>query len=186
MVAQRITSTSDTRRSAKHAINRAPSPLIAGGVPWVSVMLASLITYSPVIASAPVLPPLAFMLFVAWRMLRPGLLPVWAGLPLGAFDDLYSGQPLGSGVILWSLTMLAMELIDERFLWRGFLQDWLAGAAIFAVYLLVGAGFAGLASGHLAFTPVLPQLLLTIALYPAVVWLVALLDGLRLTRFRSF
>jgi len=185
MVAQRITSTSETRRSSKHAINRAPSPFIAGGVPWVSIMLASMVTYSPVIASAPVLPPLAFMLLVAWRMLRPGLLPVWAGLPLGVFDDLYSGQPLGSGVVLWSLTMLAMELIDERFLWRGFFQDWLAAAAIFAAYLVLAAGIAGLASGHVTFLAIVPQLVMTIALYPVIVWLVARLDGLRLTRFRT-
>lgn len=184
MVARRITSTS-ANRSQQHGINRAPSPLVAGGMPWASIMFASLITYSPVIASAPVLPPLAFMLFVAWRMLRPGLLPVWAGLPLGAFDDLYSGQPFGSGVVLWSLTMLVMEMIDERFLWRGFVQDWLAAAAIFAAYLLVGASIAGLASGHLAFLAVLPQIVLTIALYPVVVWLVARLDGLRLMRFRT-
>lgn len=184
MVAQRITSTSENRRPQR-GINRAPSPLLAGGLPWVSIMLASLVTYSPVIASAPVLPPLAFMLLVAWRMLRPGLLPVWAGLPLGAFDDLYSGQPMGSGVVLWSLTMLAMELIDERFLWRGFLQDWLAAAAIFAAYLLLGSGIAGLASGHAALLAVVPQLVVTIALYPAIVWLVARLDGLRLTRFRT-
>lgn len=185
MVAQRITSTSATRRSSKHAINRAPSPLLAGGLPWVTIMLASMVTYSPVIASAPVLPPIAFMLLVAWRMLRPGLLPVWAGLPLGLFDDLYSGQPLGSGIVLWSLTMLAMELVDERFLWRGFFQDWLAAAAIFSAYLLLGAAIAGLASGHVSFMAVIPQLVMTIALYPAIVWLVARFDGLRLTRFRK-
>ncbi len=86
-------------------INRAPSPFIARGLPWLSIMLASLVPGWLVIASAPVMPPLGFLVLVAWRQLRPGLLPVWAGLPLGLFDDLYSGQPLGSAVLLWSLAI---------------------------------------------------------------------------------
>lgn len=94
-------------------INRAPSPIVANGLPWLTIMLASMASFSPVIASAPVMPPLAYMMLLAWRMLRPGMLPVWAGLPLGFVDDLYSGQPFGSGIVLWSATMLAMEIIDE-------------------------------------------------------------------------
>ena len=69
-------------------INRAPSPFIARSVPWLSIMLASLLPAWLLIASAPVMPPIAFLMLLAWRQLRPGLLPVWAGLPLGLFDDL--------------------------------------------------------------------------------------------------
>ena len=54
-----------------------------------------------------------------WRMLRPGLLPLWAGLPMGLFDDMYSGQPLGSGILLFSLTLIALDLIELRFPWSG-------------------------------------------------------------------
>jgi hypothetical protein len=78
----------------------------------------------------------------------PTLLPVWAGLPLGLFDDLYSGQPFGSGIVLWSLTMLAMDVIDEKFLWRGFIQDWLTAAALLAAYVVLTAALAGLAAGY--------------------------------------
>lgn len=185
MAVPRISAKGDERSPVRH-INRAPSPFLMVAVPWASIMLASMATYAPVIASAPVVPPLAYMLFLTWRMLRPGLLPVWAGLPLGAFDDLYSGQPIGSGVVLWSLTMLAMDIIDERYLWRGFWQDWLAAAVLLAIYLVLGSLIAGVAAGHVAPLVVLPQVVLTIALYPAAVGLVALLDRLRLTRFRSF
>ncbi|WP_068076686.1 rod shape-determining protein MreD [Novosphingobium lentum] len=166
-------------------INRAPSPVLAVAVPWASIMLLSMISFSPIVASAPVLPPLAFMLLIAWRMLRPGLLPVWAGLPLGAFDDLYSGQPFGSGIVLWSLAMLAMDVIDVRFLWRGFLQDWLAAAALFAGYLLLGALIAGMATGHPDPIGTLPQVALSIVLFPAINALVALLDRLRLLPLKT-
>jgi hypothetical protein len=44
------------------------------------------------------------------------LLPVWAGTLLGLFDDMVSGQPMGSAITLWSITMLALDVIEARFL----------------------------------------------------------------------
>ena len=64
-------------------INRAPSPVLAVATPWLLVMLGSLSPALPVIASAPVVPPLGFLVLMAWAQLPPGLLPVWAGVPLG-------------------------------------------------------------------------------------------------------
>lgn len=161
-------------------INRAPLPALAIGLPWVTIMLASMASFSPVVASAPVIPPLSYMMLLAWRMLRPGMLPIWAGLPLGFIDDLYSGQPFGSGIVLWSGAMLAMELIDERFLWRGFGQDWLAACGLISAYLLVCALIAGIATGYPLPLVILPQLLISLALYPVVTRLVALFDRIRL------
>lgn len=164
----------------RNRINRAPLPMLSIGLPWISIMAASLVTFSPIVASAPVLPPLAYMMLLAWRMLRPGMLPVWAGFPLGAFDDLYSGQPFGSGVLLWSATMLAMEVIDEKFLWRGFAQDWLAGSLLLTSYLLLAAGIAGVATGFPMPLLIGPQLLPALILFPIVSSVVALLDRVRL------
>lgn len=173
------------RDGIERRINRAPSQTLAIAVPWASIGLASAVGFAPVIASAPVVPPLAFMLLLAWRTLRPGLLPVWAGLPLGAIDDLYSGQPFGSAVLIWSAAMLAMEWVDQRFLWRGFLEDWLAAAVLLSGGLLVGALFAGIAAGHVAPWIVLPQLALSILFFPLVTQLAALLDRLRLVPIRQ-
>ncbi|MCW1381821.1 rod shape-determining protein MreD [Novosphingobium sp. KCTC 2891] len=168
----------------RNRINRAPSPLLAVGLPWASVMLASMVSFSPIIASAPVLPPLAFMVLLAWRMLRPSLLPVWIGLPLGAWDDLFSGQPFGSAIVLWSAAMLAMEVIDARFLWRGFVQDWLAGSALLAAYLLLSSTFASFATGYPLPLSIGPQLLLSVVVFPPVTRVVALLDRVRLLPLR--
>lgn len=161
-------------------INRAPLPLLAIGLPWATIMLASMASFSPIISSAPVMPPLAYMMLLAWRMMRPGMLPLWAGLPLGLFDDLYSGMPFGSGIVLWSGTILAMELIDEKFLWRGFVQDWLAASALIAAYLFIASLLAGLATGYPLPLVILPQTLVSVVLYPVVSRLVALLDRVRL------
>lgn len=166
-------------------INRAPSPILARGVPWASVMLLSLVPFAPLFASAPVVPPLAFMALLAWRMLRPGMLPVWAGAPLGAFDDLYSGQPFGSAVLLWSCAMIAMELVDIRLRWRGFLQDWALAAALIAAYLVFATLISNLTGGAAPLRTILPQLLLALIVHPLVTRVVAALDRLRLLPLRK-
>ena len=132
------------------------------------------------IASAPIMPPLGFLTFLAWRQLRPGLLPIWAGLPLGLVDDLYSGQPFGSAVLLWSVAAIALDVIEERVPWRYFFTEWLVAAAMAATYIVACLAIANLAS---ASTPVLilvPQIIASILVYPLVCRLVALIDQLRL------
>lgn len=166
-------------------INREPSPILSRALPWISVMLLSMVTFSPIIASAAVLPPLAFMTLIGWRILRPSLLPVWAGAPLGAFDDLYSGQPFGSAITLWSLAMIAMELIDSRFRYRGFGQDWLVAALLYPGYIVLAALIVGAAGGSMALYTVVPQMVVAVILYPVITGLVAVLDRLRLAPLRT-
>lgn len=165
-------------------INRAPSRKLATVVPWLTIAFGSLLPLSPVIASAPVLPPLGFMLLVGWRLLRPGLLPLWAGAPLGLIDDLYSGQPFGSGVLLWSVAMIGMELFDGWLRWRGFWQDWLVANVLIAGYLLLSHLIAAMAGGALNPTLILPQLLFAFIAFPLLTRVIAILDILRLARIR--
>lgn len=165
-------------------INRASSPWLAIAVPWAAVMLASTIQTLPLIAAAPILPPLGFLFLIAWRQLRPGLFPVWAGLPLGAFDDLFSGQPFGSGILLWSAAMIAMEVIEERFPWRNFLMDWVVSSGFIAVYLVAMLLFANLSGGATPLRMLPLQLLLSVPAFPIVGRFVAWCDESRLRPFR--
>jgi len=165
-------------------INRAHSRLLAYGVPWLSIMAGSLAPWLPVIAPAPVLPPFGFLMLLGWRFVRPGLLPLWAGLPLGLFDDLYSGQPLGSGILLFSLALLVVDLVEIRFPWRSFLLDWLAALGLLAFYLAAAALLSGAELTQVQLRVILPQLLLSAVLFPIVSRMVALLDRLRLMRVR--
>ena len=166
-------------------INRAPSPFLARAVPWLSVMLASLAPTMPLIASAPVLPPLGFMILLSWRQLRPGLLPVWAGLPLGLFDDLYSGQPFGSAMLTWALAMIVLVVIEARFPWRSFLFDWAEAAGLVAAYLLLGLAFANAAGAATPVRVLVPQLAISLLLYPLAGRIVSLFDRFRLLPFRE-
>ncbi|MDE1466779.1 rod shape-determining protein MreD [Aurantiacibacter sp. D1-12] len=166
-------------------INRVHSPVLAYGVPWLTILLASLAPMLPLIASAPLFPPLGYLFLLAWRVLRPGILPMWAGLPLGFFDDLYSGQPLGSGILLFSLTMIVLDLIELRFPWRGFWQDWGVAAVCTVTYLILAAMFSGASLPWIKLPLILPQIVLAIMLFPVVAQIVALLDRLRLRRVKK-
>lgn len=169
---------------ATRSINRAPSPAVAVAFPWVTIMAGSLLPTLPLIASAPLLPPLGFMLLLGWRQMRPGLLPVWAGLPLGAFDDVFSGQPFGAGILLWSAAMLALEALEARVPWRNFLQEWVVASALIAAYVLLGVVIVNLAGAAVPMRVVILQLLLGVMLYPLAGRLVAAFDRFRLLRFR--
>lgn len=170
---------------ARPRINRMHSPMIAVGAPWLLVMLGSLAPILPLIASAPIVPPFGFLVLVAWQQLRPGLFPVWAGLPLGLFDDLFSGQPLGSAVLLWSITMIALDVIEARFPWRGFVHNWLVAAGFIAAYLLITLEIANHGAAQTALAVLAPQLVISILSYPLTARLVGAFDRLRLVRVRS-
>lgn len=166
-------------------INRAHSPAVALAVPWLSILAGSLLPVFFLASALPLVPPTGFVMLVAWRLVRPGLLPVWAGFPLGLFDDLFSGQPLGSAVMLWSLTMIAIELLDRRIPWRSFPQDWIAATLALLGYLLAAFVLSGATATAPALVALGPQALLSVLLFPAAARLVATLDRLRLTRYRS-
>jgi rod shape-determining protein MreD len=165
-------------------INRAPSPVVARAVPWLAIMFGSVLQTLPFIASAPTMPPLGFLFLLGWRQLHPGLLPVWAGLPLGLFDDLYSGQPMGSAMLLWSLALIALDLIEARFPWRSYLMEWLVGAGFILGYLLLSSAIAHVGDSGPLVTMLAPQLMLSVLVFPLVERFIALCDRLRLARFR--
>ena len=166
-------------------INREPSPALAIGIPWVSIILATMATTLVMVATSPLVPPLGFLMFVAWRQVRPGLMPAWAGLPLGLVDDLYSGNPFGTAVLLWSLTVIVLDVVEVRLPWRNFLTEWLVAAGLILAYIVFTLALANLAGGSTPVFAVVPQIVLSILLFPLNGRLVALLDKLRLLPIRE-
>ncbi len=142
----------------------------------VSILVGSLVTLLPIVATVPFLPPFGLLMFLAWRLLRPGALPVWAAAPLGLFDDLVSGQPLGSAMLLWQLCSLMLDLVDTRLVARDFWQDWLLAGGAIAVCLVAGRAFATSLSAHVD-TVLLFQTIVSVALFPAATRLCTALAG---------
>jgi rod shape-determining protein MreD len=167
-------------REYESRFDRKQSLLKMLAIPIASVALSSMVTTLPIFTAEPLLPPFGLLMLLSWRLMRPGLLPVWSGVPFGLMDDLFSGQPFGSAGLLWSLAMLAIEIIDSRAIWRDYIQDWVIAALLIIGVLLGGLWIAGLA--HAAPEPILlvPQIMVSILLYPLVVRICARLDSWRL------
>ncbi|MEO1168032.1 MAG: rod shape-determining protein MreD [Pseudomonadota bacterium] len=149
-------------------------------IPAASVIAGSLLCLVPLIAQAPLLPPFALMIFLAWRFLRPEIWPIWAGLPFGLFDDLLSGNPIGSGMLLWTAILLALEFAENRAMWRDYWIDWLVATGALTSYIMGVMVLNALTGGGWIFWPLLPQIAATILLFPLVLRLCARLDRRRL------
>lgn len=165
-------------------INRSHSPLLANIIPWLSILLGSLLPIFAIAAALPMVPPLGFLALLAWRLVRPGLLPVWAGFPLGLFDDLFSGQPFGFAILFWSVSMLVIEFVELRLPWRAFWQDWFTAGLLVTAYILSGWLLSGASPTLPALVALVPQLLMSILIFPIVARIVARLDRLRLRRWK--
>jgi rod shape-determining protein MreD len=162
-------------------LGRHPSRFRLNGTPVVTVMLGSALTFLPVIAQSPVMPPFGLLLLLSWRLLRPELWRAWIGLPLGLFDDIMSGQPIGSAVFLWTVTLIAIDFVEQRLMWRDYWQDWIIAGAAILFCIAGGVVLARLTGGgEVRFLLVVPQMLWTIMLFPFVIRQCARIDRWRL------
>lgn len=150
----------------------------ARAIPWMTVMAGSLVTIVPVVASLPLLPPMGLLMLLAWRLLARFALRPWAAAPLGFFDDLLSGQPLGSAVLLWSLCFIAIDLIDQRLVFRDFWKDWLIASGAIAATLAVGRLIALPIGAHVDGV-LLAQIVISLMLFPFAARIVAWIDRKR-------
>ncbi len=168
-------------RHPRSRIGRTPSRTQRQAVPIVSTMIGSMTPLLPIIATAPVMPPWGLLVLLAWRMLHRNLWPVWMGIPLGVFDDIFSGQPLGSAMMLWTLALLGLDVLDRRMIWRDFWQEWGIAGALVAAMLLLQLLISYATGGATNPLLLLPQMLLSILAFPLVARTCAMLDDWRLS-----
>ncbi|WP_380778796.1 rod shape-determining protein MreD [Sphingomonas sp. R86520] len=147
-------------------------------IPWATVMVGSLFTIIPVIATIPLLPPFGLVMLLAWRLLARFAFRPWAAAPLGFFDDLVSGQPLGSAVLLWSLAFVAIDMIEQRLAFRDHWQDWLIASGLIAASLLAGRFIAVPVGAHVD-TVLLAQIVVTMLVFPLAARIVAAIQNKR-------
>lgn len=162
-------------------LGRNPSRWRIQVTPVLTVLFGSALpALLPVIVQSPTLPPFGLLFLVGWRLLHPELWPLWIGAPLGLFDDLMSGQALGTAVFLWSVIMIAIEQIDARMMWRDYWQDWLIAAVACLLFLGGGLLLAHLGGSRAPLLLILPQWLWSVLLYPLIVRLIAWIDRWRM------
>ena len=166
----------DSRR-----INQGPLPF-AAFVPAASVVLASLLSALPIVSTSGWYPEFGYLVLLGWRLLRSDPWPAWWAAPLGLVNDLFTGQPIGFSVALWSATMLALDLIDRRTMWRDYWIEWILAAVFLFVHDWLEWEVAGLMGAGVPFTAVLPSIAIAILTFPAAAWAVSRLDRWRLGR----
>jgi rod shape-determining protein MreD len=151
-------------------------------VPVISTLAASALALAPFVANWPIVPDFAFLVLLAWRLLRPEMWQPYSALPLGLFNDLAAGLPVGQSMALWTATFLLMDIVDSRVGWRDYWMDWLFAAAAILLYSAGGWYIARLMGATAPYTVLLPQLALSVFAYPLVARLVVGLDRWRLSR----
>ncbi len=154
----------------------------ASSIPAIAVIAASLLSALPIVSTSGWYPDFGFLVLIAWRLLRSDPWPAWWAAALGLANDLIIGTPIGMSVVLWSATMLLLDLIDRRTMWRDYWIEW----GLAALLLLLGETFeywvASLTGPVGPFASILPPLLIGIFAFPIAAWLVGRLDRWRLGR----
>jgi rod shape-determining protein MreD len=151
-------------------------------VPILATLVACLLDLLPIVAASPLIPDFAYLAVLAWRLLRPELWVAWMALPLGLFDDLVAGHPLGQSMALWTLTFLVFDLVDSRVGWRDYWMDWFFASLVILGYT-AGTWYVAKMMGSRVDPAVLaPQLALSVFAYPLVARIVIALDRWRLAR----
>lgn len=151
-------------------------------VPVLTTLAAASLDLLPIVADWPIVPDFAFLVLIAWRLLRPEIWQPQAALALGLFNDLIAGHPIGQSMAIWTTTFLAFELLDARVGWRDYWLDWFFASAAIAFHSLAGWYIARLMGSATTYSVMLPQLGASIFAYPFVARLVVGLDRWRLAR----
>lgn len=154
----------------------------AAYIPAVSVIAASLLSALPLVSTSGWYPDFGFLALIAWRLLRSDPWPAWWAAPLGLANDLITGSPIGLSVTMWTATMLLLDLVDRRTIWRDYWIEW-ALAALFLLLNELGERWvAGLMGAPTPLIAIVPPLLIAIFAFPIAAWIIARLDQWRLGR----
>lgn len=142
-------------------------------LPCISILLLIILMQLPYRISFldNLLPFLPLAAVYYWCIFKPNLVPVSAIFMLGLLQDILSGGPLGMTALLLVLVRLFVIRQGRRFLEREFLFNWLV---FFIVALVFGLATWAISSIYIRETQYIwnavGQSMLTIAVFPAIVW----------------
>lgn len=169
-------------RSGSGSLDRGPMRL-ARAIPAFSVAAATLLSLLPIVAEVGWMPDTGYLLLLAWRLLRSDVIPAWLAAPLGLWNDLVLGLPIGLSVAIWTGSMLALDLSDRRTMWRDYWVEWLLAALLLLLLAELATREVDRAMGAAyPFQTILPPLAIAILTFPLAAWLASRLDRWRLGR----
>jgi len=151
-------------------------------IPAACVVAASLLSALPIVSTSGWFPDFGYLVLISWRLLRADPWPAWWAAPLGLVNDLFTGYPVGFSIALWSATMLALDLIDRRTMWRDYWIEWMVATVLIALDEWLQWRIARLSGADVPFTMMVPQLLISICAFPLSAWAISRVDRWRLGR----
>ena len=151
-------------------------------VPAASVVAASALAMLPIVSSSGWWPNTGLLVLIAWRMLRADAWPAWWAAPLGLFNDLMTGAPIGMSMALWTAIMLVMDLVDRRTQWRDYWIEWAVASLLVAASAWVEAQVAGLNGALPRPAMTIPAALIEILTFPLAAFFAIRIDRWRLGR----
>ena len=152
----------------------------AAYVPAISVVAGSLLSSLPIVVENGWFPDFGFLVLIAWRLFRDDVWPSWWATPLGLLNDLISGYPIGLSVTLWTLSMLALDLLDRRTIFRDYWIEWALAAFLILFTEAAQWQVAAWMGARVPFSAMIPPLIISIAGFPVAAWFVGRLDRWRL------
>jgi rod shape-determining protein MreD len=167
--------------TSKQKIGQGPVTA-ADYVPVTSVIAAMLLSTLPFAPDVGWFPDFAFLMLIAWRLSRADVWPSWWAAPLGLLNDLVVGYPIGLSVTMWTMSMLALDIIDRRTIWRDYWIEWATASLLILVSQAAQWQVAAWMGARVPFTFMLPPIFISIAAFPVAAWLVTRLDIWRLGR----
>ena len=154
----------------------------AAYLPAASVVAASMLSALPIVSTSGWYPDFGFLALIAWRLLRSDPWPAWWAAPLGFANDLITGAPIGLSVALWTATMILLDLVDRRTMWRDYWIEWALAAILLLLNELVERWVAGMMGAAAPIVSIAPPLLISVFAFPIAAWAVANIDRWRLGR----
>jgi rod shape-determining protein MreD len=167
--------------SNRQRIGRGPRQN-AAIVPALTVASASLLSALPIISTSGWFPDLGYLVFISWRLLRADPWPPWWAAALGFVNDLFTGYPIGLSIALWSATMLVLDLIDRRTIWRDYWIEWILAAVLLAIDEWLQWRVAAMSGARVGFGQMVPALAISVCAFPVSAWVVSRIDAWRLGR----
>lgn len=154
----------------------------AAFVPAITVVIASLLVALPIVSTSGWYPDFGYLVFIGWRLLRADPWPAWWAIPLGLVNDLFTGTPIGFSIALWSATMLALDLVDRRTMWRDYWIEWVLATVLIAIDQWLQWRVAHLVGAAPPLANIVPPFVISVLLFPAFAWIVSRIDVWRLGR----
>jgi rod shape-determining protein MreD len=136
----------------------------------------------PVVTQLGWVPDFGFLLLLAWRLLRSDVIPAWWAAPLGLFNDLVTGSPIGLSISLWTSAMLLLDLLDRRTMWRDYWIEWALAALLLLADEAARWRVDSIMGAPLPFRVIGPPLLIAVLVFPLAAWTATRLDRWRLGR----